>query len=174
MKKFEYSGETYYYSNGKFYDSHFMELSKSERIRPCEYFLSTIDLRTLKFEEFIELTNHLDNGENYEQCMKIIEKGFEIYCDKRDYAKLMLPKLFRLYRLQKRSEKVLDLWENFWSKKINFIESSALYIVLGAAYCDENQIEKAEHFANKAYKLQCGTQNEYLSNLYMRINSMKN
>lgn len=172
MKKIDYLNETYYYDKGKFYNRSFLELSKNERNGLCEYFLSTINLRTFEFEEFIELSNELDNGENYEHCIKIIEKGFEIYFDKRDYAKLMLPKLFRLYRLQGNSKKVIDLWESFWSKKINFIESSALYIVIGAAYCDENRIEQAKYFANKAYGLQCGSPNEYLSNLYMRINSM--
>lgn len=174
MKKIVYLNETYYYDKGKFYDRSFLELPKSESADLYEQFLSAVDLRSLEFEEFIELTNQLDNGESYEHCIKIIEKGFEIYFEKRDYARLILPKLFRLYRLQGKSKKVIDLWENFWSKKINIIESSALYIVLGAAYCDENEIEQAENFANKAYGMQCGSPNEYLSNLYMRINSMKN
>lgn len=174
MKKFEYRDETYYYKNGKFYDQSFFELPIKDCGDLWGQLLSTIDLRTLEFEEFIDLVNQLDNGENFTQCIKIIEKGFEIYFHYRDYAKLMLPKLFRLYRLQGQSSQVIDSWEKFWSKKIDFVESSALFIVLGAAYCDLQQVEEAERFANKAYRLQSGSPNEYLSNLYMRINALKN
>ena len=173
MKKFEYCNETYYYNNGKFYDQSFFELPIKDCSNLWEQLLSTIDLRTLEFDEFIEFVNQLDNGENYTQCIKTIEKGFEIFFNYRDYAKLMLPKLFRLYRLQGQSTQVIDLWEKFWSKKIDFIESSALFIVIGAAYCDVQQVEEAERFANKAYRLQSGSPNEYLSNLYMRINALK-
>jgi len=74
MKKIEFQGETYYYENGKFYDNIFVGISWKDSGAVSAYYLKTIDLRDLKFDEFISLVNRFDNGGNYSACVSLIEK----------------------------------------------------------------------------------------------------
>lgn len=173
MEKIEYEGEIFYFNQGRFYDRTFCEVPKKDSEALYKRYFSSIDLSVLKFSDFLCLINQLDEGENYSEGIKLIEKGFEIYFDMDDYAKLMLPKLFRFYRMRNQPDKVVDLWTKFWSKKTYRIESASLYIVLGAAYCDMDDFAEAEQFAKRAYRLLGGHADEYLQNLYTRINSAK-
>ena len=172
MKKIEYQGEVYYYNKGKFFDEMYIELPISESIRLREQFLSSIDLKNLSFEEFLELVNDLENGEQYSCCVWLIENGFKLFFNNQNYAAVMLPKLFKFYRMQNQSQRVIDEWQKYWQNNYE-VASAALYVVIGAAYCDLGDVGKAKQFANKAYGLLHGYPDEYLLNLYKRINALE-
>lgn len=170
MIKIEFDGEDYYYDRGKFYDRFFCEIAQKDSREVAEHYFSGIDIAAMTFDGFVAFLNELDNGGYYFECMQVIERGFGVFEREREYARVTLPKLFKMYRLQNRAAEAVELWQNVWRKKLYEVESAPLYTVLGAAYCDLEDFDNAQRFADRAYALMEGKKNEHLSNLYMRIN----
>ncbi len=170
MIKIEFDGENYYYDRGKFYDRTFCEMPQKESREVAAHYFSNIDISAMTFNDFVAFLNDLDNGGFYSECVQTIERGAQIFKNEREYAKVTLPKLLKMYRLQNRAADAISLWQNVWQKRLYEVESAPLYTVLGAAYCDLENWEQAQRFADKAYGLMGGKKNEHLSNLYLRIN----
>ena len=143
MEKIIYNNETYYFHNGKIYDSDFIRVSinLANQIYPLCYDKHHIDIFNEK--DFVNLTENelfenilkFKKEEYYTTCIHAIEYAFNKFNYTSLQYKTLYPILSSCYRALNQPQKAIDFW---MSNKQNLRKylSAPLLTSLSAAYCD--------------------------------------
>lgn len=174
MKKFVYEGETYYISNGKFYDSNFMELDVKTREKVASAYFSEVDITKLARDELVEFIKETKQSETIMNSLKGCEYGLEKFGNDGNFVNAILAILTSLYRLTSQPQKAVDVVKRCLSEHRAYASVPVL-TSLAAAYCDLNDLDNAQKYAKLAYAKQnggLGYTNE-LALVFKRIKKMK-
>ena len=172
MEKFEFEGNTYFYSkkNRKFYDEHYIELSKNENDKVAEYYFSNIiNVEDMTPEEILELARELRENWFAGSAIKLLEKYMADVRPGLEFIKYAMSTLLSCYRKIGKSQKAIDIGEDYLHKGGQ--PTPAFLTSLAAACCDEGYYDKAKKYADMAFAMQGGSKgyNTELSLVYARI-----
>ena len=167
MEKFEYKGNVYYFSNGKFFDEYFIELSQADKNEVSKFYYSQTDIKTLSENKVCELIKSMKDSGSYFDAINTINFAIEKF-DNTTLIKNILPVLTSCYRSIGKPLEAIAVAKKYVA--ICPCGSSALFTSVAAAFCDVSDYEKAKKFANRAYAMS-GPNNSSpeLMSVYSRI-----
>ena len=170
MQKIEFEGETYYYINGRFTDSSFIEVDIGLRSKLAEKVFTNVDYKCKSQAELVDYLKELKEAEVYSLAKEVCLFCLEKYSEDDYLIRTVLPILTSCYRKIGQPSKAIELLK-IYPSIYNQHGSVALLTSLAAAFCDVGDYINARKYANIAYARQgggTGEKNE-LSLVYMRI-----
>lgn len=171
MDEIEYKGRKYTFSNGRWIDETRISVHKTLNEQLNKEFIKSINLKSMRTHELIQLGDTLKNAESYEAAVvvykQIVLRGNESDC------KFVFPKISSCLRLMHCSGKVLSMMEYINDKFGSKVFSPALLTSVAAAYCDVGDYTGAKIYADKAYRLSKSNRSLELILVYKRIDNKK-
>ena len=169
MLKIELDGEVYYYNNGVFTDSSFIEVDVTTMKKLSGLLFVDTDYKNLSKNELLKFVTEAKEVAQYQLTKDACIYGMEKYEDDPFFITRILPVITSCYRLVGDPKGAIEIA----SKYLNSFkyESVALLTSLAAAYCDIKDYDNALKCAKKAYAKQgggTGSKTE-LSLVFMRI-----
>ena len=170
MKKVEYDGETYIYNNGKWLTSNYATAPLSIAGKLNAKLLSEENFEEKSVAELVEIIDNSRNDDNILLAAKLLE----IAMDKGTLEEVrhLLPRLTSNYRKQGNSRKAIDTAKEYIDHHGKDIITAPLLTSVAAAYCDEEDYERARAFANRAYAMSGGNGSPELMGVYGRIKQL--
>ena len=169
MQKIEYDGEIYYFLNGRFVDSSYIEVDKITKTKLAEIVFSKVDYKSLSKDKLIAFLKEVKEAEKFNLAKNICLYCMETYKEDVFLIKIVLPILTSCYRMCGQPEKAISVSKEFMCS--SKYESVPFLTSLSAAYCDIKDYKNARKFAKIAYAQQGGSTGAKteLSLVFMRI-----
>lgn len=153
MQKIEYNDKVYYYNNGRFMDSSFLEVDALTKNKLAEIVFSKVDYEHLTKNELLNFIKEIKNANMYGFAKNICIFCLKRYREDLYLIKSILPIITSCYRMCGQSEKAINILNEY--NLTNKYESVAFLTSLAASYCDVKDYENAMKYANRAYAKQC-------------------
>lgn len=171
VQKLEYGDEVYYYINGKFVDSSYVEVVPAIKNELVKLIFKEDEYKTLRKSEMLPYINKLKVAGNVSLVKTVCEYCLEKYMDTEYLIRTILPTLTSCYRACGESEKVVNIVRKY-NLSLRLYDNAVFYTSLGAAYCDIGDFVRAKKVADKAFAVSNGNGSEELIMLYRRIKKL--
>ena len=166
MEKYTLDGESYYYKNGKWLDSHFVSVPMSMMQKLNKLILDSDDYRMKSAEELMEIIDNSKGSENLQLAGRALEDAL----DKANSVEVrkILPRLTSFLRKMGDSQRAIQICKDYTAQYGKAVYSSPLFTSIAAAYCDIGDFTTAKKFADRAFAFD-GKGSGELSSVYGRI-----
>lgn len=169
MEKYEYRGETYYYKDGKWLDSHFLAAPLNIVPDLNRLIVGNDDYKMMSAAELMKIIDGSKGSGN----LLLAGRALEDALDKANTAevKAILPRFTSYLRKQGNPRKAIDLCREYCDKYGRDVWSNALFTSIAAAYADTADYVTAKKFADRAFAFSGGKGSGELSSVYGRIHA---
>ncbi|MBO4679349.1 MAG: hypothetical protein J5626_06735 [Lachnospiraceae bacterium] len=165
-------GENYYLIKGKWYNSHFTAVSKSEL-----YKLNSLMVKNISFEdktvgELINIAQRMKDNEDLIYSRKLFEELLSKSADP-TVIRSILPRYTSILRKLDQADQAINVSKDYFERFGKAVSSPALHTSLAGAYCDKGDYVEARLQANRAMAMSGGNASVELQSVYSRIKKME-
>lgn len=170
MEKYLCEGKTYYYQNGKWFDSSYISVHQSM----VSKLNKLLDKDKIVQQDFSEACKTIDRAKEEGNLTLALEMSNRLIVECRTWdIQLLLPRITSIYRAIGNPNKAIQVSDEYIEKYGKEVYSPMLFTSIAAAYCDLGDYVKAKEYADRANVMGKTSNESDLIVVYKRIKSKK-
>ena len=172
METYELDGELYYYIDGQWLTTAYMDAPADKIGRLNKLLLERVEIKA-KGKSVDELLSILDGAKKSGNTALAVKAGkWVLDAATKDEVSLLLPRIASTFRRLGRPQDAIDVTLENLDLCGKAVASPMLYTTLAAAYCDIGDVDLARHYADQASELFGGDSSPELIELYRRLHNL--
>lgn len=172
METYELDGERYYYIDGQWLTTAYLDAPADKIGRLNKLLLERVEIN-VKGKSVDELLSIMDGAKRSGNTALAVKAGrWVLDAANKDEVSLLLPRIASTFRKLGRPQDAIDVTLENLDLCGKAVASPMLYTTLAAAYCDIGDIDLSRHYADQASELFGGDSSPELIELYRRLHSL--